>query len=350
MVDKSFWRGKKVLVTGHTGFKGSWLSLWLHSLQAEVYGYALEMPKTPNMFAECHLEDILHNQYGDIRNQESVSAYMRKCEPEIIFHLAAQPLVRESYRYPLETYATNVMGTVNILEAARKCPSVKSIVIITTDKCYENKEWIWGYRESDPLGGYDPYASSKACAELVAQSYRLSFFQENKIFLATARAGNVIGGGDWAKDRLIPDCIRAIQNHREIILRNPEAIRPWQFVLEPLKGYLMLAEKLYMEGTPWAEAWNFGPERSAQRMVEEVVKLVCDFTGGKYKVEVKDNLHENRNLELDISKASSILHWEPSLELEQAVKMTVAWYNAWIEQKTDMREISLQQINEFQGV
>jgi CDP-glucose 4,6-dehydratase len=350
MINVPFWTGKKVLVTGHTGFKGTWLSLWLHSLKAEVHGFALQRRENPNIFDTCHLIDDIRQKYGDICDQGKIESYLETCKPEIIFHLAAQPLVRESYVDPVKTYATNIMGTVNLLEAAKKSSTVKAIVVITTDKCYENKEWSWGYRETDILGGHDPYAASKACAELISQSYRLSFLNEKKIFLATARAGNVIGGGDWAKDRLVPDCVRAIQNNKDIILRNPVATRPWQFVLEPLKGYLMLAERLYIDGAQWAEAWNFGPERGGQKSVEEVVKLICNCSGGRYKIETVNDLHENKNLELDISKATSILKWKPALELEQAIEMTMAWYNAYFTANIDMKEYSLQQIKEFQGV
>jgi len=351
MLDSFFWKNKRVLITGHTGFKGGWLAMWLTQLlEANVFGYALKGKDYPNLFEVCELEGLVHNMYGDIRNKDLICDYMNQCRPEIVFHLAAQPLVLESYRSPVDTYETNVMGTVNVLEAARKCSSIKAIVVVTTDKCYENKEWLWGYRESDGLGGYDPYATSKACVELIAQSYRRSFFQADKVFLATARAGNVIGGGDWAQDRLIPDCIRALALKNEIVLRNPEAVRPWQFVLEPLRGYLMLAEHLYKGEKDSAAAWNFGPNRDSQISVKSVVSMLCHRMGGRYEIKLDDSLHEARLLELDISKAYKLLQWKPQLNLNQTLDMTIAWYEEWLNRKTNMLKFSIEQIEKYQEV
>jgi CDP-glucose 4,6-dehydratase len=277
--DKQFWKNKRVFLTGHTGFKGSWLSIWLDSLGANVHGYSLKPPTDPSLFNLCSIDRFTNSTIGDIRNRDLLKATLQKAQPEIVFHLAAQPLVRESFKNPVETYETNVMGTVNLLDAVRACPSVKAVVIVTTDKCYENREWHWGYRENDPMGGYDPYSSSKGCAELVTAAYRQSFFNpkdfdNHHIAVASARAGNVIGGGDWALDRLVPDCLKAILDGRKIIVRNPHAIRPWQHVLEPLRGYLLLAQKLFENGPQFAEAWNFGPDdRDCRPVIDVVSKL-----------------------------------------------------------------------------
>jgi len=260
-VDPSFWKGKKVYLTGHTGFKGSWLSLWLQSMGAVVKGYSLEPNTKPNLFTEANVEENMNSEFGDIRDLNQISKSMLDFNPDILIHMAAQPLVRLSYQEPVDTYTTNVIGTVNVLEAARGCPNLKAIVSVTTDKCYENNEWDWGYRENEPMGGHDPYSSSKGCAELVTSAYRRSFFNaENSASLASARAGNVIGGGDWADDRLIPDILKAFEKSKPVVIRNPISTRPWQHVLEPLSGYLVLAQELFENGKEYAEGWNFGPK------------------------------------------------------------------------------------------
>jgi CDP-glucose 4,6-dehydratase len=281
----SFWRGKRVFLTGHTGFKGSWLALWLKSLGAEVTGFALPPPTQPNLFEEAEVEDGLNSIIGDIRDFGTLQKSVHLASPEIVFHMAAQPLVRISYKYPIETYATNVMGTVHLLEAVRHTDSVKAIVNITTDKCYDNREWVWGYRENEPMGGFDPYSNSKGCAELASSAYRSSFFSKENysqhgVALATVRAGNVIGGGDWALDRLIPDILAAFEQGEDVLIRNPHAIRPWQHVLEPLRGYLMLVERLIEDGPEYAEGWNFGPNDEDVQTVEQIVRRMAELWGG----------------------------------------------------------------------
>jgi CDP-glucose 4,6-dehydratase len=290
---------RRVLITGHTGFKGSWLCLLLHKLGADVYGYALEPPTNPSLFIEANIAELITSYIGDIRDLNKLTKLFQKIQPEIVIHMAAQPLVRESYKNPVETYEINVMGTVNILEACRNTPSVKAIVNVTTDKCYENKEWYWGYRENEPIGGYDPYSNSKGCSELVTSAYRNSYFNPNEyvnhgVAIATARAGNVIGGGDWADDRLIPDFIRAISKGEKVKIRNPNAIRPWQHVLEPLSGYLILAEKLFTQGAPYAQAWNFGPDDNDAQNVEWIISKICAFWGenANFEIESYSQLHE----------------------------------------------------------
>jgi len=284
VMHSDFWRGKRVFLTGHTGFKGSWLSLWLQSLGAELYGFALSPPTFPSLFEEARIADGMTSIKGDIRDLDFFIQAMRDAKPEIVIHMAAQPLVRYSYQNPIETYATNVMGTIHMLEAVRATPTVRAVVNITTDKCYENKEWVWGYREDDPMGGYDPYSSSKGCAELVTAAYRSSFFnpesyEKHGVALATVRAGNVIGGGDWAQDRLIPDTLAAFERGEPVCIRNPQAIRPWQHVLEPLRGYLLLAEKLFHAGSAYAEGWNFGPADHDCRPVDWIVALLAEEWG-----------------------------------------------------------------------
>lgn len=338
-------RGKRVLLTGHTGFKGSWLSLWLLSLGAEVTGYALAPHTNPAMFALCRIGGDMESVLGDIRDYERLERVMRECRPEVVFHLAAQPLVRYSYAHARETYETNVMGTVNVLEAAKNAETVQAVVVITSDKCYENKEWVYGYRETDPMGGYDPYSSSKGCAELVVAAYRQSFFEERGIALASARAGNVIGGGDWAEDRLIPDFVRAVAAGRELVIRNPNAIRPWQHVLEPLAGYLQLAEAmLNAPQSSFASAWNFGPCAQDTVSVGALLKKMIALWGkGALKEEQITGLHEARLLKLDVSKAESILKWQSRFGLEDAIAQTIAWYDAWLQQQ-DMKRFTLAQI------
>ena len=345
-----FWNGKTVFLTGHTGFKGSWLALWLLKLGARVHGYSLSPPTVPNMFDVIDIKSSLSSHtISDIRDLDSLRSAVSKAEPDILIHMAAQPIVRDSYRMPVETYATNVMGTINVLEAARAIDCVKSVVCVTTDKCYENKEWFWGYRENEPLGGYDPYSSSRACAEIAVSSWRRSFFGDggrHQAAVATARAGNVIGGGDWAKDRLVPDCIKAIIRGEKIIVRSPYSIRPWQHVLDPLSGYLVLARKLYEDGYKYAEAWNFGPNSDDERPVEYVVSEICKAYGGSAGFEIvqnPDQPHEAAYLKLDCSKSRAMLGWEPKWNLNKAVEKTVEWVKAW-RNNADMRKFSESQI------
>jgi CDP-glucose 4,6-dehydratase len=352
-MDQGFWSGKKVFVTGHTGFKGSWLCLWLHELGARVFGYALEPPTRPNLFDLAKLGICVQSTLADIRDLPALREAMQKAAPDIVIHMAAQPLVRDSYKIPVETYGINVMGTVHLLEAVRSCPSVRAVVNVTTDKCYENREWHWGYRENEPMGGYDPYSNSKGCSELVTASYRNSFFNHDDypshgVALASARAGNVIGGGDWATDRLIPDCIRALLNREKILVRNPHAIRPWQYVLEPLSGYLALAERLYAEGPRFAEGWNFGPNDEDARPVEWIVRRLCDQweNGAAYVVDCGEHPHEASYLKLDCSKARGLLDWHPRWNLEKTIDSIVEWTLAYKDGR-DLRQVCLNQIEEF---
>ena len=351
--DRQFWRGKRVFLTGHTGFKGSWLSLWLASMGAEVTGYALEPPTRPSLFALCAVDAMVKSILSDIRDGERLTAALVNARPEVVFHLAAQPLVRESYRDPVNTYSTNVMGTVNLFEAVRRCGGVRAVVNVTTDKCYENREWIWGYRENEPLGGYDPYSSSKACSELVTAAYRNSFFppdahHDHGVAVASARAGNVIGGGDFATDRLLPDCVRAVLGGEKIVLRNPGAVRPWQHVLDPLAGYLLLAQRLVEDGPRFAEAWNFGPEESDARTVEWVVRRFCKEwgEGASYVVDQGDHPHEAGLLRLDCSKARQRLGWTPLCSVYKALAMVVEWTRSWNE-NGNVRETCIRQIKKF---
>ncbi|WP_246188122.1 CDP-glucose 4,6-dehydratase [Paenibacillus tengchongensis] len=353
MADKEFWNNKKVFITGHTGFKGSWLCLWLTSMGAEVSGYSLAPNTNPSLYELCNIDGLIKESViGDIKDGERLKRALQSSQAEIVFHLAAQPLVRESYNIPAETYATNVMGTVNILEAVRVCDTVSTVINVTTDKCYENKEWVWGYRETEPLGGHDPYSSSKACSELVTSAYRNSFFNTmpsgRKVSLASARAGNVIGGGDWAVDRLIPDCIKSLLNNESIKIRNPFSIRPWQHVLEPLSGYLLLAEKLYHQGENYAEAWNFGPQDSDAKTVEWIVKNICAKWGAtaNYVVDQNPQVHEAKYLKLDCSKAVSELGWSARWNLETALNKIVEW-NKEYEQESNLLEVCYRQIEEY---
>jgi len=344
-----FWRDKRVLITGHTGFKGSWLTLWLQSLGATITGYALPPTSNPSLFMLADVKQGISHIEADIRDFPRLKSAMQSAQPDIILHLAAQALVRHSYQEPIETYSTNVLGTVHVLEAARACPSVKAIVNVTTDKCYENKEWYWGYRENDRLGGHDPYSNSKACAELVTSAYRSSFFEpESRIALASARAGNVIGGGDWSKDRLIPDVIHAFLHNQPITLRYPQATRPWQHVLEPLHGYILLAEKLYHHGNEFAEAWNFGPDDQDIRPVVSVVKQMREFLDNKLEIITEQNSqpHEARLLKLDCAKAKTKLRWHPKWNLDKGLLETANWYKAFQNQQ-NMRNFTLKQINDF---
>ncbi len=355
-MNSSFWGGKKVFVTGHTGFKGSWLSLWLQQLGAEVTGYALEPPTKPSLFEVAQVGQGMKSLIGDVRDGVVLTNSMQKAAPDIVIHLAAQPLVRRSYIDPLETYSTNVMGTVNLLEAVRKTSTVRAVVNVTTDKCYENKEWVWGYRESEPMGGYDPYSSSKGCAELVTAAYRNSFFNfsknsEQQVSLATARAGNVIGGGDWAQDRLIPDIIRAIESGQSVNIRNPLATRPWQHVLEPLSGYLVLAEALFNQGATFAEAFNFGPAEEDCKPVQWIVENFTQQWGdcATWHLEGGTHPHEAHYLKLDCSKARALLGWSPRWHLSQALQAIIAWHKASKAHPSSqyMRDLCLQQINDY---
>ncbi|PIT73920.1 CDP-glucose 4,6-dehydratase [Limnohabitans sp. G3-2] len=344
--NSEFWRGKCIFLTGHTGFKGSWLSLWLQSLGAQVHGLALEPPSTPNLFTVAQVEvGMASHTIGDIRDLNTVQKAMQAAQPDIIIHMAAQPLVRLSYAEPVATFATNVMGTVHVLEAAHSTPSVKAIVIVTTDKCYENKEWAWGYRENEPMGGHDPYSNSKGCAELVTSAYRSSFLQSRGIAVASARAGNVIGGGDWAADRLVPDILRAFEQNQPVTIRNPHATRPWQHVLEPLSGYLTLAEHLYTQGQAYAEGWNFGPQDEDAKPVQWIVEHMVNSwgKGTRWQQDSGVHPHEANYLKLDISKAKARLRWQPRWNLAVALEMVAAWHKEYLG-VSNMNEFTLKQI------
>jgi CDP-glucose 4,6-dehydratase len=349
----NFWSGKKVFITGHTGFKGSWLCLWLNSLGAEVTGYALEPPTNPSLFELARVEESVTSIIADVRDLDRLKSEMVKASPDIVIHMAAQPLVRDSYKIPVETYAINVMGTVHLLESVRVCPGVKAVINVTTDKVYENREWVWGYRENEPFGGYDPYSNSKGCSELVTAAYRSSYFNprdygQHGVAVASARAGNVIGGGDWAGDRLIPDIIRAILAGEPVLIRNPHAIRPWQHVLEPLSGYLTLAQRLYEEGVQFAEGWNFGPLDEDARPVEWIVQRLCRLwgDGAKYLVDAGDHPHEAHFLKLDCSKVHEKLGWRPRWGLEKALESIVDWNKA-NQQGGNVRDMCIQQIENY---
>ena len=348
-----FWRGKRVLLTGHTGFKGSWLSLWLQSMDAMVVGYALTPPTNPSLFEVAGIGRGMISIIGDVRDQSHLQKVFSEYRPEIVIHLAAQPLVRHSYLEPVETYSTNVMGTVNLLEAVRQTESVKAVVNVTTDKCYENREWVWGYREKEAMGGFDPYSSSKGCSELVTAAYRNSYFNPLKyeahgVAIGSGRAGNVIGGGDWAEDRLIPDAIRAITSGQSVRIRNPSSIRPWQHVLEPLSGYLRLAQKLYEVGPEFAEAWNFGSNDDDAKPVNWVLDRLTKVWGGgvSWQLDSRDHPHEAHYLKLDCSKAKSRLHWRPRWSLANAIDQICVWHKAQIA-GADMRELTLMQIQMY---
>jgi len=347
------YKGKKVFLTGHTGFKGSWLSLWLTSLGAEVCGYSLSPNTNPSMFNALNIKKrIKKSIIGDILDSKKLEREIKKFKPDIVFHLAAQPLVRLSYSEPKLTYETNVIGTLNVLDASRKCPTIRAFVNITTDKCYENKEVERGYREDEPMGGYDMYSSSKGCVEIMSSSFRRSFLQENNSYaMATARAGNVIGGGDWALDRLIPDCIRYINDNKKIEIRNPNAVRPWQHVLEPLSGYLLLGQKLLESGKKYAEGFNFGPNEESVLRVQDVVNMVIkNYEKGEMIVHKTDNLHEANLLMLNIEKAYNVLGWSPTYTADVAIKETVDWYKHFYSQDVDMYDFTMKQIGEYSEV
>lgn len=336
MKDSNFWANKKVFVTGNTGFKGSWLSIWLDYLDAKVMGYSLKPDTEPSLFNEANIEQSLETHFQDIRDYDKLQKQVLSFDPEIVFHLAAQPLVRDSYIDPLKTYETNILGTANLLESLRYCKSVKAIVIVTTDKCYLNKEWERGYVENDELGGHDPYSNSKACCELVTQSYRESFFKENEIGVATARAGNVIGGGDWSKDRLIPDVVENIASKKDIEIRFPDAIRPWQHVLEPLSGYMLLAERLYYSPNEFSEAWNFGPiDQDCKKVNWIVEKIISAFkSNSKIVPQAGYHPHETKTLKLDMSKSMKSLGWKPIWRIDETILNVVSWYKAREEGKS----------------
>jgi len=329
----NIYKNKKVLITGHTGFKGSWLSTWLTELEADIIGYSLEPPTQPNLFEALALDKKLIHIIGDVKDEKNLFSVFKKYQPEFVFHLAAQPLVRFSYKDPKFTYETNIMGAINVLEAVRKTKSVKVCIMVTTDKCYENKEWVYGYRENDAIGGYDPYSSSKACAELIISAYRNSFFnlkdygKIHNVALSSVRAGNVIGGGDWGEDRLIPDCMRTLSQNKTINIRNPHSTRPWQYILEPLNGYLLLGSKMYKDGVKYSSAWNFGPNDENIITVNELVKLVIKNWGNStYKIDNSNHPHEAGLLKLDISKARRFLGWNPIYNISETIERTIKWY------------------------
>jgi CDP-glucose 4,6-dehydratase len=351
MAIESFYRQKTVLVTGHTGFKGGWLCLWLKALGARVIGLALPpSPATPSLYAAANVAGGMQSVLGDIRDAALVRRTFDEHRPEIVFHLAAQPLVRRSYAEPIETFHTNVLGTVHVLEAVRRCPSVRSVVVVTTDKCYENHEWPWAYRENDGLGGHDPYSSSKACAEIATAAYRRSFFAAaDAAEVATARAGNVIGGGDWSTDRLVPDVLRSLAAGQPVVLRSPDAVRPWQHVLEPLRGYLLLAERLWTRPGKFAEAWNFGPTDEACVPVRDLATRLGRLWGPSRIVcqPSADAPHEARQLTLDSSKARQRLDWRPFLTLDDALYMTVDWQRHYLKSPDSLAACTAGQIESY---
>jgi CDP-glucose 4,6-dehydratase len=355
-INRKFWAGKRVFITGHTGFKGSWLSLWLQHLDAEVTGYALAPPTKPSLFELARVSTGMNSVIGDIRDGAALEEAIRIARPEIVFHLAAQPLVRQSYEDPVDTYTTNVIGLIQLLEAVRRVEQIKVVVNVTSDKCYENHAWPWGYRESDTLGGYDPYSSSKACAEIVTSAYRRSFFAAcagaaPQVALASARAGNVIGGGDWANDRLMPDILTGLDKGRAVRLRYPDAVRPWQHVLEPLRGYLAVAERMYTQGGDYAESWNFGPNECEPVSVRQVGERLARLLDKEFLWEPDQaaHRHEAGILKLDCSKAYARLGWYPRMTLQQALHVVAEWHKAYL-RGADMREVTLTQIQEYLDV
>jgi CDP-glucose 4,6-dehydratase len=356
VMNPGFWQGKRVLLTGHTGFKGGWLSLWLQSMGAQVTGYALAPPTNPNLFDMAEVAQGMTSIVADIRDLAKLEAAFADHHPEIVIHMAAQPLVRYSYQNPVETYSINVMGTVHLLEAVRNSPGVKAVVNITTDKCYENREWVWGYRENEPMGGFDPYSNSKGCAELVSAAYRSSFFNANNyaqhgVAVATARAGNVIGGGDWAQHRLIPDILAAFEQGRKVDIRNPHAIRPWQHVMEPLCGYLTLAEQLFEHGPSYAEGWNFGPNDEDAKPVSWIVKRMAALWGADahWQLDTGQHPHEAHHLKLDISKARGRLSWHPVLHLDDSLALIIDW-SKQRKAGANMRQLTLAQLQAYQAL
>jgi CDP-glucose 4,6-dehydratase len=346
MIDQEFWNGKKVFLTGHTGFKGSWLSIWLNHLGASVNGYALSPSTSPSLFNAAKVDNLVDSKIGDIRDHSLLYESMINFCPDILIHMAAQPLVRYSYNNPIETFETNVIGTANVLEVARSCSNLKAIINVTSDKCYENVGYDKSYAETDPMGGYDPYSSSKGCAELVASAFRSSFLKELGINLASVRAGNVIGGGDWAEDRLIPDILKSFQQNESVKIRNPRATRPWQHVLEPLSGYLILAQKLYYSKN-YSEGWNFGPLEKDVKPVDWILdKMISKWPKSNWELDSCSTPHEAGFLKLDISKAKSRLDWSPVWELSYTLEKIIKWHQAWLK-KEDMQSICLTEIKEY---
>lgn len=350
-ITKSFWKNKNIFLTGHTGFKGGWLAFWLSELGANVHGYALKPHEEESFFNATNLVNRLSSStIGDIRDADIMHQAFKASNPDLLIHMAAQPLVRDSYKIPQETFETNVIGTVNVLEMARNTKSVKAILNITTDKCYENKEWVWAYRENDRLGGHDPYSASKACAELVSNCFMESFFKKNNQYISTARAGNVIGGGDWSPDRLVPDFLRSIENGKALKIRSPQSQRPWQHVLEPVYGYLLLAEKIYCNGEKYFGPWNFGPEEKDSKSVEWIVNKLCDLIpGSRWEYDDRDKPHEANLLKLDSSKAKKSLNWNPRWDIETSLTKTIEWHKAW-KNNEDMEKITLDQIMQFSNL
>lgn len=353
-MDNQFWEGKKVLVTGHTGFKGSWLSLWLQKLGAQVTGFSLDCPTTPNLFECAQVSENMNSVIGDIRNLACLKKLFMEVKPEVVFHLAAQSLVRNSYDDPVTTYSTNVIGSMNILEAVRGTESVRSVIMVSTDKCYENKELHSGYKESDTLGGFDPYSCSKACLELMVASYQKSFFplseyNKHTVGIATARAGNVIGGGDWAKDRLVPDILNAIKKNSPITLRYPNAIRPWQHVLEPLSGYLLLAEKLFEKGDEYSQSWNFGPAPESAKSVSWLTRYILEYIPNSSELIIKNENepHETNFLKLDCTKAAKYLQWQPKWGIEKTLDNLIHWTNAIDIPDQSLKEVCFEQIQAY---
>ena len=350
-MNPGFWKGKKIFITGHTGFKGSWLCNWLKLLGSEITGYSLAPPTNPNLFELTHADQGINHIISDIRDFDRLQQELEESKPEIIIHLAAQALVRHSYENPMETWSTNLMGTANLLEVARQCDSVKTILVITTDKCYLNKESIWGYRETDALGGHDPYSASKACAEFISASYSQSYFSNHGVSLATARAGNVIGGGDWGKDRLIVDIINSVNNNTLIDLRYPQAVRPWQYVLDPLRGYLTLLEAMWENPEPFSEAWNFGPDSGGEMTVLEITQSLYQLWDKEYRFNntpENSHPHETTQLRLDATKAKRYLNWNTRYSVPRTLESIHKWYSAW-QKGMDMQSVTLDQIMEFQN-
>jgi len=356
-MNNNFWKDKKVLVTGHTGFKGSWLSIWLRRMGANVTGYSLTPPTEPSLFEIAHLSDDMISIVGDVRDLEHLKSVVSSYQPEIVIHMASQTLVRYSYDNPLETYSTNIMGAVNLFEAIRQSSSnVCVVIIVTSDKCYENKEWLWGYRENDPMGGHDPYSSSKGCVELITSAFRNSFFskedfENHGVAVASVRAGNVIGGGDWAKDRLIPDIMKAFMKNQPVFIRYPNAVRPWQHVLEPLNGYLSLAEKLWEDGIKFSRGWNFGPNGDDTRPVFWIADYLTRLWGDDacWELDTDNNPHEDTYIKLDCSETRSLLGWSPKLDLSTTLEWIVKWYKNY-QQKTDLRSVTENEIERFENL
>jgi CDP-glucose 4,6-dehydratase len=353
MLNRSFWKGRNVFVTGHTGFKGSWLCLWLESLGANVTGYALAPPTQPNLFEQAQVASSLSSVCADIRDLPLLSSVLAECRPDVIFHLAAQSVVRRGYQDPVETYSSNVMGTVHLLEAIRQLKLRCVVVNVTSDKCYENREWVWGYRENEPMGGRDPYSNSKGCAELVTSAYRDSFFppdslQRHGVALASARAGNAIGGGDWTSDQLIPDLMRGFLAGTSCLIRNPSAVRPWQFVLEPLRGYILLAERLSEDGSRFASGWNFGPTETDAKLVAWIADRLVSLwgAGAAWNLDAATHPREAHFLKLDTSKAKACLDWHPLLPLESALEWIVEWWRGF-QAGVDVRQLTCTHIERY---